>query len=87
MDGAFLVFGLVVIVFAAVCWTRLLLVLRQDAEERAAIDRWWAERQRQRDTSSLLDDSQGALPDEFRAPCGEPIRFPSSATDRGPRAA
>ncbi len=42
-----------------------------------------ARRQPYRDTSSLLDDSPGALPETWQAPCGEPIRFPSSATDRG----
>jgi len=35
------------------------------------------------DTSSLIDDSPGPLPETWRAPCGEPIRFPSSTTDRG----
>lgn len=35
------------------------------------------------DPSSLLDDSPGALPEAWQAPCGEPIRFPSPTTDRG----
>jgi len=38
------------------------------------------------DSSSLLDDSPGPLPETFRAPCGEPIRFPST-NDSGPKAA
>lgn len=39
------------------------------------------------DTSSLLDDSpRGPFHESFRAPCGEPLRFPST-NDSGPKAA
>lgn len=82
-DFALVLFVVAVAVFVAVSWARLLYLLRVDAQERAAIDRWWAERQAARDMSSLVDGSpRGALPETWSAPCGEPIRFPSQ-TDRG----
>lgn len=77
-------FAAAVVVFALVSWARLLWLLHLDAIERKALDEWWeSRRQRREDPSSLLDDSpQGPLPETFRAPCGEPLRFPSQ-NDRG----
>lgn len=37
------------------------------------------------DTSSLMDDSPAPLPETWRAPCGEVVKFTPS--DRGPKAA
>lgn len=40
------------------------------------------------DPASFLDNTpRGPLPDTFRAPCGELVRFPDTPSDRGPRAA
>ena len=40
------------------------------------------------ETSSLIDDSpHGPLPDTWKAPCGELVRFPEHHTDRDPRVA
>ena len=57
-DADFLLFAfaVVVTVFVLCTWARVLTLLRTDAEERKALDEWWATR-RQRDTSSLVDDS------------------------------
>jgi hypothetical protein len=42
----------------------------------------------QHDETSLMDDSpQGPLPETWRAPCGELVRFPDHSNDRGPKAA
>lgn len=35
------------------------------------------------DTSSLMDDSPAPLPETWRAPCGEVVRFPDTPSDRG----
>lgn len=37
--------------------------------------------------SSLIDDSPAPLPDSWKAPCGELVRFPEHHTDRDPRVA
>lgn len=40
------------------------------------------------ETSSLMDDSpRGPLPESWKAPCGELVRFPDNPSDRGPKAA
>lgn len=54
-DFVLFAFAAVVTLFVLVTWARVLTLLRTDAEERRALDEWWATR-RQRDTSSLVDD-------------------------------
>lgn len=82
-DFILVCFAVAVAVFAACAWTRLLYLLRVDAIERAEIDRWWRERQAQREQSSLIDDSPSALPETWRAPCGEVVEFPANNDSRG----
>ena len=65
-DFILVLFAVAVAVFAACAWTRLLYLLRVDAIERAEIDRWWRERQAQREASSLIDDSTAALPETWQ---------------------
>lgn len=55
-DFVLFLFAAAVTLFVLVTWARVLTLLRTDAEERKALDEWWATR-RQRDTSSLVDDS------------------------------
>lgn len=78
-DLVLLTLACVVALFAGACWMRLLTLLKQDAEEREALDRWYAaraeaRRQRTDDPSSLLDDSPSALPDVWRRD-GEVVEF------------
>jgi hypothetical protein len=65
---------LAVAAFCAACWWRAYVLIRYDREQRRRVDLWW---QARLDESSLLDDSPGALPEEWEAPCGEVVRFPS----------
>ena len=46
---ALLVFAIVVFVFTAVCVIQFIRVAIDAAEERAAVDRWWRERQQYQD--------------------------------------
>lgn len=64
---------LAVAVFTAACWWRAYVLIRYDREQRRRVDAWWHARL---DESSLLDDSPGALPDRWAAPCGEIVKFP-----------
>ena len=79
-DFILVLFAVAVGVFAACAWARLLYLLRVDAIERAEIDRWWRERQAQREQSSLIDDSPAALPETWEAPV---VRFPGSDSSGG----
>ncbi len=80
--------------FAGVAWRRAYIEIRADRQWLASKARYRAELDARGytvlpanvDPSSLCDDSPRALPETWRAPCGEPIRFPST-NDRGPRAA
>jgi len=59
-DLVLLAFCLVVALFTGAAWCRLMVLLREDARERKAIDEWRAGRRRfrtQTDSSSLMDDS------------------------------
>lgn len=77
------VFVQAAVVVAAVGWLLSVCAAAWDRSER----RYRAELE-QRDETSLMDDSpQGPLPDEWRAPCGEVVRFTPKPSDRGPRAA
>ena len=57
MSLALYILGAAVIIFTAVCIERFLVVAREAAEERAAVEKWYAERQAYRTSSSIADDS------------------------------
>lgn len=66
-----------------VTWLLSLCAAAWERSER----RYQAELER-RDETSLMDDTpKGPLPDTWRAPCGEVVRFPETPSDRGPKAA
>lgn len=91
----FLLLAVVIVAaFAGVAWGRAYREIRDHRQWLASKSRYRAELDARGytvlpanvDPSSLLDDSHGALPETWQAPCGEPIRFPSTH-DRGPWAA
>lgn len=68
--------------FAGVAWRRAYIEIRADRQWLASKARYRAELDARGytvlpanvDPSSLLDDSPGALPETWRAPCGEVVR-------------
>jgi hypothetical protein len=95
--GTLFLFVAVILVaaFAGVAWRRAYLEIRANRQWLADESRYRAELAARGytvlpdhvDASSLLDNSPAPLPETWRAPCGEPIRFPSSTNDRGHSAA
>lgn len=77
-----LVASVIVVAFTGVAWRRAYVEFRADRQWRADKARYRAELAAKGYTvlpanvalSSVLDDSDGPLPDEWRAPCGEVIR-------------
>lgn len=98
LDPGLLLCLVLVVAFAAVAWLRAYRLYRADREWRDDFARRRARAElaakgytvlpADADTSSLLDDSpQGPLPETWRAPCGEVVRFTGNPSDRGPKAA
>lgn len=56
-DLVLLAFAIVVAVFAGASWFRLMWLLKQDADERRAVERWYAEKTKYRTSSGIADDS------------------------------
>jgi len=91
----FLLVALVIVAaFAGVAWRRAYVEIRDHRQWLESKARYRAELAAKGytvlpanfDAASVLDDSSAAPRETFRAPCGEPIRFPST-NDRGPWAA
>lgn len=66
-DLVLLAFALAVALLTGAAWYRLMVLLRQDAEQRRAIDEWRAGRRKFREESSLADDVESSLPSQKSA--------------------
>ena len=90
-NGILIGFAVVVALFVLFAAVEMAEVIRRTRDENAALEEYLRRCQSAPpsvDTSSLLDDSpQGPLPESWRAPCGEVVRFPDTPSDRGPKAA